>query len=147
VVQPRPHSISTRSPLHTVAHVCGAADFETGAIFSVMRIFLCSEKMQRNIRLIAHDPTVMPGTDVKDVPWLHDIRPSIFHGACSLSGNHQADVLHLTKRSPCNWCDMLRPFPAGFISRPSNCHPADLNEFESAFLKSANLIRILKSFD
>src|SRR5437016_5031082 len=112
-----------------------------------MRVFFRSEKVKRNIRLIAHDPTVVPGTDVKDVPRLHHVRPSILHGACSLPRDHHADVLHLTKGRPRNWGDMLRPFPAGFIWRQADRHSADLDEFKSYFLENANLIRVLKSFN
>src|SRR5206468_11330552 len=112
-----------------------------------MRVFFRSEKVKRNIRLIAHDPTVVPGTDVKDVSRLHDVRPSILHGACSLPRDHNANMLYLTKGRPRNGCDMLRPFPAGFICRPADRHSTDLDEFKPSFLKSANLIRVLKSFD
>src|SRR6266480_2972687 len=90
-----------------------------------MRVFFRSEKVERNIRLIAHDPTVMPGADVKDVSRLHDATPSIFHGTRSLPGYHHANVLNLTKGSPGNWRDVLRPFPAGFICRPADRHSAD----------------------
>src|SRR2546430_11289456 len=80
-----------------------------------MRVFFRSEKVKRNIRLIAHDPTIVTGTDVKDVSGLHDVRSSILHRACSLSRDHHTDVLHLTKGSPGNWRDVLRPSPAGLI--------------------------------
>ena len=89
----------------------------------------------------------MPGTDVKDVSRIHHVRPSIRHGACSLPGYHHANVLHLTKGSPRNWCDVLRPFPAGFVRRPANRHSADFNEFEPSFFERADLIRVLKSFN
>src|SRR6266480_6186108 len=112
-----------------------------------MRIFLSSEKVERHIRLIAHDPAVMPGTDVKDVSRLHHVGPSILHGTCSLPGDHDTNVFHLTKRNSRTWCNVLRPFPARFICRPANRHSADLDEFKLPFLKSANLIRVLKSFN
>jgi hypothetical protein len=89
----------------------------------------------------------MPGTDVKDVSRLHDVRPSIFHGTRSLPGYHHANVLDLTKGSPGNWRDMLRPFPTGLICGSADRHSADLDEFEPPFLKSANLIRVFKSFN
>ena len=143
--------LATRSQMRGFNHVfialVSSVDFETGAVLSVMRVFFRSEKVKRNIRLIAHDPTVVPGTDVKDVPRLHHVRSSILHGACSLPRDHHANVLHLTKGSASNWCDVLRPFPAGFIHRTADRHSADLNEFKPSFLKSANLIRALKSFN
>src|SRR5438552_873408 len=83
----------------------------------------------------------------KDVSGLHDVRSSIFHGARSLPGYHHANVLHLTKGSPGNRRDVLRPSPAGLICRPTDRHSADLDKFEPSFFKSANLIRVLKSFD
>src|SRR6266480_199643 len=112
-----------------------------------MRVFFRSEKVKRNIRLIAHHPTIVPGTNVKDVSRLHDVRSSILHRARSLSRDHHANVLHLTAGRPGNGCDMLRPFPAGLICRPADRHSADLDEFKPSFLKSANLIRLLKSFN
>ena len=118
-----------------------------GTVLSFMRVFLRSEKVERNIRLIAHYPTVMSGTDVKDVSRLHDVRSSIFHGTRSSPGYHHANVLHLTKGTPSKGRDVLRPFPAGFVCCPANRHSADLDEFEPSFVKSAYLIRILKSFD
>src|SRR4030095_4105355 len=45
------------------------------AVASVVRVFLGPEKVKRNIRLIAHDPTVVPRTDVKEVSGLHYVRP------------------------------------------------------------------------
>src|SRR5678816_2553028 len=95
-----------------------------------MRVFFRSEKVKRNIRLIAHDPTVVPGTDVENISGLHHVRSSILHGACSLSRDHHANVLHLTKGRPRNWRYMVRPFPAGFICRPADRHSADLDEFK-----------------
>ena len=112
-----------------------------------MRVFFRSEKVKRNIRLIAHHPTIVPRTDVKDVSGRHDVKSSILHRACSLSRDHHTDVLHLTKGSPGNWRDVLRPSPAGLICRPTDRHSADLDKFELSFFKSANLIRVLKSFD
>src|SRR5580700_1605486 len=131
---------------HVFIALVSSVDFETGAVLLVMRIFFRSEKVKRNIRLMAHDPTVVPGTDVKDVSRFHYVRPSILHDACGLSRDHHANMLHLTKGSASNWCDVLRPFPAGFIRRTPDRHSADLNEFKPSFLKSANLIRALKLF-
>src|SRR5437868_15120844 len=104
-----------------------------------MRVFFRSEKVKRNIRLIAHHPTIVPGTDVKDVSGLHDVRSSILHRARSLSRDHHTDVLHLTKGRPVNVRDMLRPFPAGFIRRPADRHSADLDELNRSFLNTATV--------
>src|SRR5262249_13225090 len=143
-----------RHPSQMLAHwFCGADVFEMGAVtlsvacwsvLSVMRVFLRSEKMKRNIRLIAHDPAVMARTDVKAVDRFHDIRSTTLHCTRRLSGYHHPDMLHLAKGSPSNWCNVLRPFPAGFIYLAANCHSADLDEFEPSFFKSANLIRLLE---
>src|SRR2546430_12978407 len=115
------------------------------AVLSLMRVFLCSEKVKRNIRFIAHDPAVMPGTDVKDVPRLHHVRPSIRHGACSLPGYHHANVLHLTMGSTRNWGDVLRPFPDGFVCRQASHRSANFDEFELSFFKCPTLTGCLNS--
>jgi len=112
-----------------------------------MRIFVCSEKMKRNIRIIADDPTVMPGTDVKNVSRFHDVGSSVFHGTRRLSGDDHANVLDVTQSGSNNRCDMLRPSPAWFIGCPANRHSADLDQLESSFLKDANLIGTLESFN
>src|SRR5262249_54074236 len=41
--------------------------------------------------------------------------------------------------------NMFRPFPAGFVSRAPDRHPADPDDFEPAFLKHAGLVRLLES--
>src|SRR5438105_9707294 len=84
-----------------------------------MRVFFRSEKVKRNIRLIAHHPTIVPRTDVKDVSGLHDVRSSVLHRACSLSRDHHTDVLHLTREVPATGatcCDHLQP--GSYVARP-----------------------------
>jgi hypothetical protein len=41
--------------------------------------------------------------------------------------------------------DVFRPFPAGFVTRAPDRHPADSDNVEPTFLKHAGLVRLLKS--
>lgn len=115
--------------------------------FLLMGIFFRAQKMQRNIRLIANDPTIVARPDIKKIARLHDVSSSIRHRTRGFPGYHHANVLHLTKRSPGNRRDMLRPFPTGFVCRPADRHSADFDEFEPSFLKSANLIGFVESLN
>jgi hypothetical protein len=42
--------------------------------------------------------------------------------------------------------DMFAPFPPRLVTGATDCHPAETNDFESAFRKTANFIRIFETF-
>ena len=82
----------------------------------LMGIFFRAQKMQRNIRLIANAPTVVSRPDIKEIARLHDVSSSIRHRTRGFPGYHHANVLHLTKRTPGNRRDVLRPFAPRYTS-------------------------------
>src|SRR6266403_2017333 len=43
--------------------------------------------------------------------------------------------------------DVLRPFPARLVTRPADCHRADLYDFELSLRENPDLIRLLEAFD
>jgi hypothetical protein len=51
------------------------------------------EKMEGDVGLVADDPTVVAGTDVKKITGLHFVITAVVHPAGGRAGNHEADVL------------------------------------------------------
>src|SRR5260370_39834314 len=59
-----------------------------------LRVMFCAKKMQRYVRLIAHDPTIAAGANVKQIAGVHFVGASVFHLARGAPGHSQADMLH-----------------------------------------------------
>ena len=62
-----------------------------------LRVMFRTEKMQRHIRLIAYDPTVVAGADVKQIAGVHFVGASVFHLAGGATGHNHADMFHFSE--------------------------------------------------
>ena len=53
------------------------------------RVAIGSHQMQRDVRVVTYDPTVMSGRDVEEVTCLHDDFAAIFHQDSCLTLEHE----------------------------------------------------------
>src|SRR5690348_10064480 len=65
-------------------------------------------------RLVADDPVVVPGRDIKDVPGPDLERGAVIHPAIHGTRQHEPDMMELAACRPGDGAHMLRPPPAGF---------------------------------
>src|SRR6266566_2801030 len=112
-----------------------------------LRVMFRTEKMQRHIRLIAYDPTVVARADVKQISGSHFVIPPVLHLAGGTTGPNHADLLHIAEWRAGRGSHVRRPFPSRFVTRAPNRHRSDLHYFEFSFFKSAHLIRLLEALD
>src|SRR6516165_5414777 len=103
--------------------------------------------MQRNVRLVANDPTIVPWRDIEDVSWFHFEHLAIVHGCSGPAGYHHPDMLHATTRGPRGPAHMHRPFPARFVGGAADGHAAQPDHFEFALLEASHLIRLFESLE
>ena len=102
--------------------------------------------MNGDVRLVSHNPTVMPRRNVKHVPGFHLDHPAVIHRRRRAPGEHHADVFHRTALRACRAAHVHRPFPSRLVRRTANGHSAEPHQFESALLKRANFVGLLKAF-
>src|SRR6516165_8196134 len=100
--------------------------------------------MQRNVRLVANDPTIVPWRDIEDVSWFHFEHLAIVHGCSGPAGYHHPDMLHATARGPPGPAHMHRPFPARFVGGAADGHAAQPDHFEFALLEGSHLTRLFR---
>src|SRR5882724_7209082 len=79
-----------------------------------LRVMFRAKKMQRHIRLIAHDPTVVAGADVKQISSPHLVIAPVLHLAGGATGYNQADMFHFAKTCAGRCAHVRRPFPSRF---------------------------------
>src|SRR6266478_4115194 len=104
-----------------------------------------TDQVNRDIRLVAYHPTVMPWRNVKHVPSLHLNHAAIIHRGRRASGNYHPYVLHRAALRSCHAPNVLRPFPSRFIRGASDGHSAKPYHLKFALFKRANLVGLLKS--
>src|SRR5215467_1485418 len=103
--------------------------------------------MERDVRLIAHNPTIMPWRDIEDVSRFHFEHPAIVHGRSSPAGDDHPDMLHAATRGPGGPAYMHRPFPARFVGSAADSHAAQPDHFEFALLEGSHFIRLFESLE
>jgi hypothetical protein len=57
-----------------------------------LRVLACAHQMQRNVRLIPNDPTVVSRCDVKDISSFHLDNSAVIHGRCCSSGDDHSNM-------------------------------------------------------
>jgi hypothetical protein len=60
-----------------------------------LRVMFRTKKMERHIWLIADDPAVVSGTDIKQISSPHFIVAPVLHPAGGATGHNQADMFHV----------------------------------------------------
>jgi hypothetical protein len=61
--------------------------------------------------------------------------------------NHHADVFYRTALQTLSRAHMNRPLPARFVAGSADCHVAEMDKFEFAFLKRADFVGTFKSHE
>src|SRR5438067_4486915 len=100
--------------------------------------------MDRDIRLVAHHPTIVPGLDVKKIAWLQHNLFTVAHAYRTTPFERQADVFHLAQFCSGDRTHVLAPLPPRLVAGPANCHAADGHQFQLALFKLAFFVRLLK---
>jgi hypothetical protein len=59
-----------------------------------LRVMFRAKKMQGHIRLIAYDPTVVAGANVKQISCPHFVAVPVLHPAGGATGHNDADMFH-----------------------------------------------------
>ncbi len=114
---------------------------------SSFSVVVCSYKVERDIRLVADDPTVVrDGRYDKQISGFHFGEPAVCHRCHRLPGNNHSDMLDFAKRRVGKRADIFRPFPSPALSGVFNRHPANANDLEFAFVKNTDFVGRFKSF-
>src|SRR3989449_8692133 len=89
----------------------------------LLSILVCTEEMQRHVRLGALDPAVVARRDVEQVAGPEGERLAVVHDDAAPSRDDEPDVLDLTALGPRDGADVRGPLPprviAGEIGRAS----------------------------
>src|SRR6516165_4267100 len=110
------------------------------------RVIARAHEVQRNIRLVANNPTVVPRRNIEHISGMHFDDTSVIHGRSSHTRNNHADMFHLAALRARGIADVFRPLPARLIAGPANRHPAQFHQLKLALLEQARLIGLLKAF-
>src|SRR5689334_2161419 len=113
--------------------------------------FLCvcigvgPHEMQRDVRFVSHDPTIVPRRYVKDVATLHFDDSPVVHCRSSTSRKDHSDVLDSAALCPCGATHVQGPLPSWLVSSSTDGHSAQMHQFKLSFFKCARLVRLLKA--
>src|ERR1700722_8016516 len=113
-----------------------------------MRVVVGSEKMERDVRSVTQDPTIVtgrPGWNVKERPGAEFVDRTVVHRRCSTTGKHQPHVLNVTARRPDARPDVKGPLPSRLVCGPANGHAPDADEFEFSFFERSHLVGLFKT--
>ena len=81
-------------------------------------VLLAAEDVERDVRLVADYPAVMPGWDVEKITRAHHDLASVVHLGDGLTAQHEADMLDLARGFALRASDVLGPLPrCGPLSR------------------------------
>jgi hypothetical protein len=86
----------------------------------VLCVISGAHEVERYIRLVADDPAIMTGRNVKDIPCLQLYDCTVFHRGGRVAGDDDADVLDIAIRLSARRTNVSRPFPTGLVRRASD---------------------------
>jgi hypothetical protein len=111
------------------------------------RVLFGTEKVERDVRLIADDPTIVRDwRNVEKIAGFEFNHATVIERNGCSSGKNQADMFDGATRRAYAWTNMLAPFPARLISRTPNRHPSDVHQFEFPFFHRTHFIGRLEPF-
>ena len=111
------------------------------------RVILGSEEVQRHVRLIANDPTVVwHGRNVEQIACVKLTYSTIIERNGRGSRENEPDVFNRTTRRANTRANVLAPFPSWLIRRTTNCDSAQVDQLEFPFLHHAHFIRRVERF-
>ena len=111
------------------------------------RVLARSQEVQRDVRFVSDDPTVMAWRDVEKVASFHLDDATVVHGCGGASRHHKTDVFHLTTLHSRGGPDMDGPFPSRLVAGPTDRHAADVHEFEFSFLEGPYFVWLLEALN
>jgi hypothetical protein len=103
--------------------------------------------VQRDVRLVADNPAVVPGSDVKEIAGFHFDDAAVVHGGGGAAGDNEADVFHRAAFQTLGSPDVDGPFPSGLVTGATNGHSPDVNQLKFALFEVANFVRMFKALE
>src|SRR5437764_1963747 len=107
-------------------------------------VLLAADDVQRYVRLVADDPTVMSGWHIEEIPCPHHHLAAVIHLRDRLAAQHEPDVLDLARALSGPRPHVLGPLPAWLIGRPAEGGRSDAVELELALLECPHLARLVE---
>src|SRR5215472_13378739 len=101
--------------------------------------------MERDIRLVADNPTVVSGRNVEDIASFHLYYFSIRHCCSGAAGDDHTDVLYLAESLIGSRSNVDGPFPSWLVGCAADHHSVDLDRLEFSLREFADLICVFKS--
>jgi hypothetical protein len=108
------------------------------------RVILTAEDVQRDVGFVAHNPAVVTGRNVEEVPRAHHNLGTLVHLRHRLAAQHESDVLNLARALARRRTNMFRPFPSRLVGRAADSRRPHAVELESALLEGPHLGRIVE---
>src|SRR5712692_5764870 len=102
--------------------------------------------MERHIRLVPHDPTVVSWSYVENITGAHFNDAAVFHCSGRFARHDHTNMLHVAHGRPDCSPNIDGPFPTRLIRSPPDRHTANLNQLELSFRERSDLIRLIKPF-
>src|SRR2546423_362862 len=110
-------------------------------------ILSCAEKVQRDIGLVAQDPTVVRNRwNIKEIARAHFLNSATLKGGGRRSRKNYPDVFDSAMRCAGRRADVFAPFPTGLIGSSSNCHFPNADNLEFAFRERAYFVGSFEAF-
>src|SRR3989449_2805204 len=113
----------------------------------LLSILVCTEEMQRHVRLGALDPAVVTRRDVEQVAGPEGEGLAVVHDDPAASRDDEPDVLDLTALGPHDGADVRGPLPPRVIAGAPDGEGADPDEIELSLLEAARLVGPVESSD
>src|SRR5262245_6346619 len=109
------------------------------------RIVIRTEKVQRYVRLVAHDPAVVRhGWDVEKIPGPQlDDAPVVERYGCD-ARDDEPDVLDAATRRARTGPNVNGPLPPRLIRRAADREAADMHDLESSLRELADFVRCVE---
>lgn len=107
-----------------------------------------AQEVQRYVWLVAHHPAVVRDRgNMKEIAGgqLDDVTTD--HGCGGTTRHNQPYVLDFAPGGVGGGPDVLAPFPARLVSCATDCHAADMHDFEFALFESAKFVSFVKPLE
>src|SRR5689334_8418954 len=113
-----------------------------GGSIGLLHVTIRTEKMQRDVRLVADDPAVVrDGGDVEDLPGAELEDRAVVERGGGGAGEHHAHVLDRATGGADGRPDVLAPLPSRLVGGAADGQAAEVHDLEFALLEGADLVR------
>src|ERR1700736_1029338 len=104
------------------------------------------EEMERHIRFLAHDPTIVRHRrNIEEFSRVHFDHAPIIESCRRYTREHHADMFNMTASSAKRFADVLAPAPTRLISSATDRHAAEVDDFKLTFHQLSRLIGRLET--